>query len=257
MVVGLIVTLPSRAGQRLEEAFGVLFTPFFEVAAAAENLQQEAKERLVPRSVLEGRLHSLRQKNQRLQLRAQRLETLQRENAQLRKMLGFKKRTEWRLKPARVVGRDPANWWRSLRINLGREDGIKTNLPVRTVDGLVGRISEVGVSQSQVVLLGDPKCRVAGLVKSTRESGVVTPRANVVIDPLEVDFKFLPSNAKMEIGDRVVTSGQGGLFPKGLPIGEVIDTQSVDYGLYTEARVKLTVNFNRLQTVWVMLDERS
>jgi rod shape-determining protein MreC len=153
-----------------------------------------------------------------------------------------------------VVARDPANWWRSLKIDLGARDGVVTNAPVLTAEGLVGRVSEVSFAQSQVVLLGDPDCRVAVMVEETREHGVIAPESAGPLDDSLVDIAFLLSRSShLKAGQRIVTSGDGGIFPKGIRVGHVVDTRSVGYGLYTEARAKLAVNVGTLEEVFVKL----
>src|SRR4029077_4248674 len=102
----------------------------------------------------------------------------------------------------RVVSRDPANWWRTLRIDLGSRDGITNNLPVRTAEELVARISEVGYAQSQVVLLGDPDCRVGVMIEETRDNGVIAPSSSSPLDNTLVDLSFLSRGSQLKAGQR-------------------------------------------------------
>jgi len=137
--------------------------------------------------------------------------------------------------------RDPSNWWRTVQIDRGSLDGIRVNLPVLTTDGLVGRISAVGPTQSQVVLLGDPNCKVAALVENeTRDQGVVG--VSGPFDGSLLELSYLSRNAIVKPGQSVVTSGEGGIFPKGIPLGKIVDSRPVEYGLYIQARIKLTAN---------------
>ena len=97
-----------------------------------------------------------------------------RENARLRQLVGWQQQTSWKLKLAKVVLREPANWWRTAQIDLGSRDGLRVNLPVVTPDGLVGRILTVSLTRSQVVLLGDPNCKVSARVENeTRDTGII------------------------------------------------------------------------------------
>ena len=146
--------------------------------------------------------------------------------------------------------RDPANWWRTVQIDLGSRDGLRENLPVLTADGLVGRVSSVGLTRSQVVLIGDPNCRVSALVENpAHDIGVIS--ASGPLDNSLVELTYLSGNADLKPGQNVVTSGLGGIFPKGIPIGQIVDAQPVEFGLYTEARVKLSANLGALEQVWV------
>jgi rod shape-determining protein MreC len=126
-----------------------------------------------------------------------------------------------------------------------------TNLPVLTTDGLVGRISSVGYARSQVVLIGDPNCRVSALVQDTaQDTGILS--ASGPMDSSLADLTYLSSTASLKSGQQVVTSGIGGIFPKGIPLGQIVDSRQVAFGLYTEARVKLNANFGALEEVWVL-----
>src|SRR5439155_4709286 len=104
-----------------------------------------------------------------LKIRAVQAEESARENSRLRQYLGFPKQVPWKLKLARVVARDPANWWRTLKIDAGSRDGVTVNCAVISGDGyLVGRISEAAYAQSQVVAVGDPACRVSVLMEEEK-----------------------------------------------------------------------------------------
>ena len=87
-----------------------------------------------------------------------------RENDRLRQMIQMKPQTAWKPRLAKVVGRDPANWWRTVQIDLGSADGLQVNLPVMTSQGLVGRVYAVGQHRALVVLVGSAECRVAAVV---------------------------------------------------------------------------------------------
>ena len=147
--------------------------------------------------------------------------------------------------------RDPANWWRTVQSDLGSRDGVRENLPVITDDGLVGRVSSVSLTRSQVVLVGDPNCRVSALVENAaRDMGVLI--AGGALDTSLVELTYLASSANLKPGQNVITSGLGGVFPKGIPIGQIVDARSIEYGLYTDARVKLNANLGSLEQVWVL-----
>jgi rod shape-determining protein MreC len=119
-------------------------------------------------------------------------------------------------------------------------------------DGLVGRIDAVGPSTSEAILIGDPKCRVAVVVRETGEHGVLSSVSAGVLDHRLVDLTHLPRNTALRPGQTVFTSGLGGLFPAGIPVGTVVDVRSVGYGLYTEARVKLGADTSRLHELLVL-----
>src|SRR5208283_4958689 len=121
-----------------------------------------------------------------------------------------------------------------------------------TADGLVGRVSSVGYTRAQVVLIGDPGCRVSACVLNpAHDLGVISPGGP--LDNSLVNLAYLSGNANLKPGQEVVTSGEGGIFPAGIPIGLVAESaRPVEFGLYTEARVKLSANSGALDQVWVL-----
>jgi len=149
------------------------------------------------------------------------------------------------------VLRDPSNWWRTVQINLGSRDGVRENMPVLNMDGLVGRVSSVALTRSTVVLIGDVHCKVAAKIVETGETGVIG-----TTDPWDnslVALGFISNkSAKLVPGQTVVTSGTGGFFPAAITIGKIADSHAVEFGLTTEARVKLSANLSALDEVWVL-----
>jgi rod shape-determining protein MreC len=259
IALGLIVlltlvtlNLPGHTTARLKLGIGSLFLPLFGLAGSAQQTTGTVGDAVVPRRELLKLNEGLRRENERLRLQVMQAAETARENARLRQLLKWQTEASWKLKLARVVLRDPANWWRAVQIDLGSRDGLRVNFPVLTADGLVGRVSSVGLTRSQVTLVGDPNCKVAARVNNdTHDSGVIGPSG-----PLETELVvlgYLSRNAILKPGQAVLTSGEGGIFPPGIPIGKVVDVQLVDYGSRAEARVKLAANLNALQEVWVML----
>lgn len=250
----VVLNLPSDAAARFKLAFSSLFLPLFGLATTAHSVAEHAGNTLLPRGELLRLNDQLRNENQQFKLAASQAAETARENARLRQLVGWREQSPWKgkLKLARVVLREPANWWRSVQIDLGRRDGLRSNLPVLTAEGLVGRVGSVGFDQSRVLLIGDPNCKVSALVENeSRDSGILGPSG-----PLETELallSYLPRTSSLKPGQNVVTSGLGGIFPKGIAIGKVVDARPVEFGLYVEARVKLAANLNALEEVWVLL----
>jgi rod shape-determining protein MreC len=252
LVALLIFSLPPRATSRLKLAVGSWFLPLFGLASTAEQLPADLADSVLPRRELLQQINRLRRQNGQLQAQTSQAAAIARENSQLRAFLGWQQQTPWKLKLANVVLRDPANWWRTVQIDLGSRDGLRENLPVLTTDGLVGRVSSVGVTRSQVVLLGDPNCRVSARVENqAHDMGIIS--ASGPLDNSLVQLTYLAGGANLKSGENVVTSGQGGIYPAGIPIGQIVDSRPVEFGFYTEARVKLSANLGGLEQVWVLL----
>ncbi len=251
LVAIILLSLPSRATARLKLAAGSWFLPLFELAGAAQQLPADLADSVMTRRELLHQVDSLRRENQQLRSQAVQAVAIARENDQLRELFNWQRQSPWRLKLANVVMRDPANWWRTVQIDLGTRDGLRENLPVITDAGLVGRVSSVSLTRAQVILVGDPNCRVSAIVENaSRDMGVLL--AGGTLDTSLVELTYLASSANLKSGQSVITSGLGGIFPKGIPIGQVVDSRSVEYGLYTDARVKLNANLGSLEQVWVL-----
>jgi rod shape-determining protein MreC len=254
LLVAVLLSLPQETGAKLKIALGGLFLPLFGLAGAVSQTADKAGEALLPRNELVRELDRLRHENEQLRLSLQQAEVAGEEATRLRRQLSLPRRSNWVIKLARVIGREPSNWWRSLEINLGSREGMRPDMAVVAVEGLVGRISSVRFDRSQVLLVGDPNCRVSAIVQDTRESGIVTPSSSSLLDHTLVDLTLLPRGNVFKPGQRALTSGLGGVFPKGIPIGTLVDTRTQSFDLYTEARLKLAVDSSRLEEVWVIIE---
>lgn len=249
----VFLNLPSPATARLKLALSGLFLPLFGLAGSAQKLGDSAGMRALPKNTLIAEVQKLRRENEDLKIQAMQAQETARENGLLREAVNWQKTRPWTKRLARVIARDPANWWRTLLIDLGTKDGVGKNMPVITPDGLVGKILDAGASSSRVVLLGDPQCRVPAVVDNPgRDTGIVGPGESSVLDESVLEMTYLSRHSQAIPGQKVFTSGLGGVFPKGILIGQIAQTNSVGYGLYLEARVKLTANLKELEEVWVI-----
>src|SRR5271154_5609602 len=119
LVTLAIFSLPPRATSRLKLAIGSLFLPLFGLANTAQQLPADLADNALPRRELLKQIENLRLENQQLKVQALQSAAIARENDQLRSAIGWQKQTPWKLKLANVVMRDPANWWRTVEIDLG------------------------------------------------------------------------------------------------------------------------------------------
>ena len=160
---------------------------------------------------------------------------LERNNQMLRELLGFVRRSPNRLVSCEVIGRDSTGWWQTIRLDQGAHSGVMDERAVITADGLVGRTVAVSARTADALLLSDPTCKVA--VRLSR-SGVFGVMSGVGAKPGEqpvARIDFLLKDADVQEGDEIVTSGLGGLFPKGLLVGHVRNVELDEAGLYQTA----------------------
>ncbi|MEI9866204.1 MAG: rod shape-determining protein MreC [Limisphaerales bacterium] len=216
LVVLLIFSLPPRATERIKLAIGSLFLPLLGLANTAQQLPVVAADAALSRRELLQLTARLRKENDQLKVMSLQTGAMTRENDQLRAALGWQRQAPWKLKLANIVLRDPANWWRTIEIDLGTRDGMVENLPVLSAEGLVGRISSVGLTRSQVVLLGDPNCKASALVDNpAHDTGIIS--ASGPLNNSLVELTYLSGNASLKPGQNVITSGLGGIFRRGFP----------------------------------------
>lgn len=200
-------------------------------------------------------LFATRAENQRLREQVATLEQrrassadLQRENDELRDLLGMRERTDLETVAARTIALAPSSFEWTITIDVGSADGIARDMPVIDGDGLVGRVIQVTPRASRVLLTIDPNFSAASRTARTGEIGPIDGRGGdpMVMRPLDPD-------ADVAAGDEVVTSSyQGGLFPAGIPIGTVAEVVDSGSRLTREVLVSPFVDFTRLHHVLVI-----
>jgi len=179
-----------------------------------------------------------------LEARLAHLEEISLENKRLRKLLDFQERLDYESIAARVIGKDPSNWEEMIYIDAGSEDGIKEGAGVAADRGVVGKVVEIGNTISKVVLLNDPDFKLGSVVQRSREKGLVSGTLSRVCRMI-----YIPIDADVKIGDKVISSGSYEGFPDGLLIGEIIDIFEDRGGLYQSAIIEPSVDLDRLEEV--------
>lgn len=204
--------------------------------------------------IFQGR--TLAEENRRLRTRVAELENensaLQESAAageRLRSDLQFVSHEAKRLLAAEVVARRTDPKFDTLLISRGSRDGVHPHSVVRTRSGLVGQVSEVTPTTATVVLLTDQNSSVSARVQRAKSRAVGISQGDYsTLIPL-ID---LNNDADIKVGDRIVTSGLGGVFPKGIPIGSVVSIKMDDGNITKTARLRPDVNFDRLEEVYVL-----
>ena len=183
----------------------------------------------------------LREENARLlswQTAARRLEN---ENNRLRDLSQFREGPEASFITARIVGDSVSAYVRGALLNVGRKGGVSSGQAVVTSEGLAGRVAEVGENSARVLFVTDVNSRLPVLVERTRERAIL-----VGDNSSQLRLTLLQGAAGVQRGDRIVTSGHGGSFPVGIPVGEVVQTGE------GHVRVRPFADFSRLEFVRVV-----
>jgi rod shape-determining protein MreC len=171
-------------------------------------------------------------------------------HGRLRKLLQFKKTINWPVLAAQVIGRDPTGWFKSVIIDKGRNSGLKVNMPVVNARGVVGRLVSVSLSYAKVLLIIDQNSAVDCIIQRSREGGIVKGLSSKVCK-----LDYMVKTGDVAVGDMVFTSGLGGVYPKGVPVGEVIEVANVPGELFKDIKVRPMVDFAKLEELLVVLKE--
>lgn len=161
--------------------------------------------------------------------------------------------TDFIMTPANITGRESGNYMTVFTLDRGTAHGIKTGMPVITSDGVVGYIAEVGVNWSKVKTLLEATVSIGVYVERSGEIGLVT--SDYVMSRENIcEMKYLSDDADVEIGDRVLTSGYGTVYPRGLVLGYVSDIKHDDYSQSTIAYITPSAELSDLMRVMIITD---
>ncbi len=189
--------------------------------------------------------------NKRLQAEVVNLEEARLSNERLRKLLDFRDEIQLPALPAKVIGEDASGWFRTVVIDRGSSDGVREGLAVVVAEGAVGRVISVSPLNARVLLIVDPSSAVAALVQRSRTRGVARGRGDALT------FDFALRERDVEVGDCIISSGTGGVFPKGIVLGTVTQVAREDYGMFQDVEIVPEVDFEKLEEVLVLLKENS
>jgi rod shape-determining protein MreC len=170
------------------------------------------------------------------------------ENARLRRMLEFNLQMPYKLVPTKVIGLGTNPSAKSIIINVGANRGVRINNPVVTSDGIVGKTIAVTQTSSIVQLLTDHNCRISAIDQNTRTQGIIRWRGGKLLQMGEV-----PVESQLAVGDTIISSGFGGIFPPGIRVGIVVYAKNQTGSLFKDILVKPAVQFWSLEEVFVIL----
>ena len=190
------------------------------------------------------------EENKILKMKINDLTEFEVENRELKRMLEFKEEAPFEMQAAAIIARDISSFGKTIRINLGEDDGIKKDMAVIGYDGIVGKIIDVYKTCSDVLLVIDVNSSVDVMIQRTRARGIIRGKQEA---PLVLSMDFVSKDDDVVVGDIVITSGMGMIWPKGLMIGEVFDSKRDVEGMFYTINVKPSVNFYRLERVFVVV----
>jgi rod shape-determining protein MreC len=198
----------------------------------------------------------LRSEVEQLRQRDVNVNEIMAENTRLTNILNYKNAVkQFDTAVAKIISYDSSNLTNSITINLGAKDGMQKNMPVITPQGLVGTIVAVYEHSAKVQLILDPRSAVGAIIQRPESRVIGIMQGSVGVQTL-AKMVNIPRDADVVVGDNVLTSGYGGLYPKGIVIGEVVEVTNEAGGLLKYATVKTAVDFYRIEEVLVIVNSR-
>ncbi len=202
-------------------------------------------------------MEALEDENEALIMDNRKVELLEKENQRLTELLGVSESyPEYEQVTARVISKDPTNWYDTFIVDKGTDDGIQPNMVVVTRGGLVGKVVECSASYSKVVSIIDEFSSVSGVVTRNDALGFVKGDSELESDGL-VKMECFDIDADVMEGDEIVTSHLSSIYPKGIPIGYVKEVYTDTRGLSKYAKIVPYVDFNDIQEVIILKEDFS
>jgi len=250
ILVGGLFALGPSGTQKIQSGFLALLSPFLRTGSKFEKRITAIREGLKTLDQLEIENKQLAVHNKELRAVNSTLRDLEEENNRLRRALEYRERAAFRLVPARIIARDASTWWNTMKIDRGFEDGINVDMPVITEDGLVGKTVTVARNASTVLLISDESCRVSVSIEGSRDQGIVSGERMSETGAPVVGMKFLSKLAGLQPGQKVYSSGVGGVYPDGLYVGAVKEFKVRELDSY--ATIVPAVDLTTLEDVFVV-----
>lgn len=238
----------NREANVIERNVMALFAPIMRPAARVSGFFEDAWNDYI--SLVDVRQENLRLHDEIRELNARVVagsEALQ-SNQRLTRLLEMKNTVKAPTLTASVVGEDVSSWFRTMIIDRGASSGIREGMAVLAADGVVGQIVKVAPETSRLLLLTDHASGIAAVIQRSRARGVVKGKGEGLCS-----LEFTTRDEDVKIGDMVVASGIGGVFPKGLAIGEVTMVKRGEYGIFQTVSIRPAVNIAHLEEVLVVL----
>ncbi len=197
---------------------------------------------------------TLKQRVQELEVEKKQKEELASENERLRSFLKLKEQSKYNVLIARIIGRDPSVWFDSSIVNRGSLDGVKLNMPVVTDGGLVGRVTAVSPLTCQVDLITRDKTGLGAVIGQIGESnalGVVSGTSKKDL----LEMKYVTGSIEVQVGQTVFTTGQDGIFPPGLKVGEIVSVVQGSATTPSQILIRPSAGLSSMQEVGILLYE--
>ncbi len=192
-------------------------------------------------------LSELEEENEQLKAQVAKLSEYEQQATTLTELLQLRNQYSLTSTAARVTGQSSDSWTSTITIDKGSAAGIAVGMPVTSANGVIGQVSECGPSSATVRLVTDENSGVSAMVQSSRAQGQVVGSPDG-----SLRMTLVRSDQKVAVGDTIVTSGLGGVYPKGLPIGTVTNVTKTSGSMYYDITVEPLTVIDNLEEVLVI-----
>ncbi len=168
-------------------------------------------------------------------------------NGRLQKLLDLEQSIKDPSVSAQIIGRDPSLWFKTLTINKGSSSGIEKGMPVITTEGVAGQVINVSPHYAKILTATDPNSAIDAIIQQNRVQGIIKGNGE------GYQLRYILRNNAVAEGDHIITSGMGGIFPKGLEIGQISKITKSRRGMFQKIKVQPAVDFKRLEYVTIIL----
>ena len=237
LLLGILMRQAPEATQKsvVSAALASVFYPAQMVISSVDEFRSVAHEN-----------EMLKEENARLRQETYYASEALQELARLHALVRFDDKWDYPIVTARVVGHNPGRFLTTLVINRGTSRGVKEDMPVFSMNGLVGKVSKATLTHSRVQLLVDPNLKLSVLERRTRVVGFLESVDGRTLSAM------IPTHAGVKVGDTLITSGLGGIFPKGIPVGTVTQIRPSDLEVMRLMDVMPFQEFSSVEEVFVM-----
>lgn len=256
-IIGFFVlcafTLSERTTGDAEQLFASAVMPVQEFVGGITRDVTNFFTRVFTPSALEEENEQLRRELEEYKLKDAIYEETSRENARLSELLSYvESNPNMSLLTAQVIARSGNEYIDTLTLNVGSRNGVTERMAVVTGGGVVGRVVEVGTQWCKVRTMLNDDMRISVMVQRTRDEGMFGGVISTAGDSAILQLYYLPATTELEVGDKIITSGLGGTYPKGVFVGEVIEISSgtEEY----DAKVLVDIDFTHLEEVLLILN---
>lgn len=248
----VLMVLDHRNGWlwRLRYATAIVVEPVYRLASLPADGFHALGVAFADRRMLTEQNQRLREDLLLANAKLNRMAAVAEQNQRLKELLDTQHSLELHVQLARVIGVDLGAYRHRMMINLGARDGIKAGQPVIDAHGVVGQIIDVLPNSAMVMLVTDPDHAVPVVVQRTGLRTIAYGSRN----GQQLTLPNVPMAADVHVGDKLLTSGLGGRFPQGFPVGEISNVEAAPSGMFLEARAEPTADLDRADEVLVLHD---